>query len=74
MEKKQKKGVNQEIKELISNRLDIGQKKYKQDVPVNDQREYTQEALEELLDACVYLSAEILRIKRLKEDATRIHG
>ena len=74
MEKKEKKGVNQEIKELISNRLDIGQKKYKQDVPVNDHREYTQEALEELLDACVYLSAEILRIKRFKEDATRIHG
>tara|TARA_R100001163_G_scaffold56914_1_gene44703 strand:- start:591 stop:815 length:225 start_codon:yes stop_codon:yes gene_type:complete len=74
MEKKEKKGINQEIKELISNRLDTGQKKYKQDVPVNDQREYTQEALEELLDACVYLSAEILRIKRLKEDATRIHG
>tara|TARA_Y100001973_G_C5177898_1_gene323177 strand:- start:850 stop:1074 length:225 start_codon:yes stop_codon:yes gene_type:complete len=74
MEKKEKKGVNQEIKELISNRLDTGQKKYKQDVPVNDHREYTQEALEELLDACVYLSAEILRMKRLKEDATRIHG
>ena len=74
MEKKEKKGVNEEIKALISSRLDNGQKKYKQDVPVNDHREDTEEALEELLDACVYLSAEILRIKRLKEVATRIHS
>ena len=46
MEKKEKKGVNEEIKALISSRLDNGQKEYKQDVPVNDHREYTEEALE----------------------------
>jgi len=48
---------------MISDRLDLGQSKYNQDVPINDNRDFTQEALEELLDACVYLSAQILRIK-----------
>ena len=56
-------GINEEIKKMISDRLDLGQSKYNQDVPISDNRDFTQEALEELLDACVYLSAEILRIK-----------
>ena len=56
-------GINEEIKKMISDRLDLGQSKYNQDVPINDNRDFTQEALEELLDACVYLSAQILRIK-----------
>tara|TARA_R110002020_G_scaffold2069_1_gene9494 strand:+ start:278 stop:463 length:186 start_codon:yes stop_codon:yes gene_type:complete len=56
-------GINEEIKKMISDRLDLGQAKYNQDVPINDDRDFTQEALEELLDACVYLSRQILRIK-----------
>ena len=56
-------GINEEIKKMISDRLDLGQSKYNQDVPINDNRDFTQEELEELLDACVYLSAQILRIK-----------
>ena len=56
-------GINEEIKKMISDRLDLGQSKYNQDVPIEDNRDFTQEALEELLDACVYLSAQILRIK-----------
>lgn len=56
-------GINEEIKKMISERLDLGQAKYNQDVPIHDSRNFTQEALEELLDACVYLSAQILRIK-----------
>ena len=56
-------GINEEIKKMISDRLDLGQSRYNQDVPINDNRDFTQEALEELLDACVYLSAQILRIK-----------
>lgn len=48
---------------MISDRLDLGQSKYKQDVPLDDDRDFVQETLEELLDACVYLSAQILRVK-----------
>tara|TARA_R100000458_G_C8265645_1_gene240723 strand:- start:1219 stop:1383 length:165 start_codon:yes stop_codon:yes gene_type:complete len=48
---------------MIAQRLDLGQKRYNQDVPMEDNRDYTQEALEELLDGCVYLAAEILRYK-----------
>ena len=58
-----KKSTNEEIKEMIAQRLDLGQKRYNQDVPMEDNRDYTQEALEELLDGCVYLAAEILRYK-----------
>lgn len=61
--KKKEKGINEEIKQMISDRLDLGQSKYKQDVPLNDDRDFVQETLEELLDACVYLSAQILRVK-----------
>ena len=60
---KEEKGINEEIKKMISDRLDFGQAKYKQDVPIKDGRDYTQEALEELLDGCVYLAAERLRMK-----------
>ena len=48
---------------MISDRLDLGQSKYIQDVPLEDGRDFVQETLEELLDACVYLSAQILRVK-----------
>ena len=48
---------------MISDRLDLGQSKYNQDVPLEDGRDFVQETLEELLDACVYLSAQILRVK-----------
>ena len=68
MENKKEKGINEEIKKMISDRLDFGQGKYKQDVPINDNRDFTQEALEELLDGCVYLAAEILRLKNNKDN------
>lgn len=67
MENKKEKGINEEIKKMISDRLDFGQGKYNQDVPINDNRDFTQEALEELLDGCVYLAAEILRLKNNKD-------
>ena len=51
---------------MISDRLDLGQKRYNQDVPIKDNRDFTQEALEELLDGCVYLAAELLRYKKNK--------
>ena len=49
---------------MIADRIDLGQSKYNQDVPLEDGRDFVQESLEELLDACVYLSAQLLRIKK----------
>ena len=48
---------NQRILELISERLDIGAKKYGNQVPVDGSRDNLKESIEELLDLCVYLSA-----------------
>ena len=47
---------------MIEKRLDLGAKKYKSDVPLEDGRDFIRETLEELLDACVYLSGELLKL------------
>tara|TARA_A100001201_G_scaffold131159_1_gene117260 strand:- start:651 stop:809 length:159 start_codon:yes stop_codon:yes gene_type:complete len=52
---------------MISDRLDLGQRKYNQDVPINDNRDYTKEALEEVLDTMVYVAADIIRIIKNKK-------
>jgi len=53
---------NKRILKMIEKRLDIGAKKYKSDVPLDDGRDFIRETLEELLDACVYLSGELLKL------------
>lgn len=53
---------NQRILELISKRLDIGAKKYGNQVPVDGSRDNLKESIEELLDLCVYLSAVALEL------------
>ena len=54
---------NNHIISLIEERLEKGKREYKQEVDVNDGRDLMNEALEELLDACVYLSAQIIKVK-----------
>ena len=61
-------GHNKEIVSLIESRLEKGRREYKQEVDVFDGRDWTKEALEELLDACVYITAEILKIKKRSEN------
>tara|TARA_R100001082_G_scaffold47827_1_gene25620 strand:+ start:5553 stop:5747 length:195 start_codon:yes stop_codon:yes gene_type:complete len=61
-------GHNKEIVSLIESRLEKGRREYKQEVDVFDGRDWTKEALEELLDACVYITAEILKIKKRGEN------
>jgi len=56
--------MNDQIVEIIKKRLDVGAKKYGEELNVNDGREWLQETLEELLDGCVYLSANILKLKQ----------
>jgi hypothetical protein len=53
---------NKRILKMIEKRLDLGAKKYKSDVPLEDGRDFIRETLEELLDACVYLSGELLKL------------
>ncbi len=59
-----KKGNNREIISLIEDRLEKGKREYNQEVDVFDGREWIGEALEELLDACVYISAQLIQIKK----------
>jgi len=54
---------NNHIISLIEERLEKGKREYKQEVDVNDGRDWMNEALEELLDASVYLSAQIIKVK-----------
>ncbi len=54
---------NNHIISLIKERLEKGKREYNQEVDVHDGRDWMKEALEELLDACVYLSAQIIKIK-----------
>ena len=61
-------GNNKEIVSLIEERLEKGKREYKQEVDVLDGREWITEALEEVLDACVYLSAQLLLIKKRGSD------
>ena len=55
--------MNDKIVKLIEERLEIGAKKYSAELNVHDGRDWKVETLEELLDACVYLSAGIIQIK-----------
>ena len=55
--------MNNQILKLIAERLEIGKREYNDEVDIHDGREWVQEALEETLDACVYLSAKLLQIK-----------
>lgn len=55
------------IMELIQERLDKGKKEYKKELPINDGRDWLEEALLELLDAIVYLANKILLIRENKK-------
>jgi len=57
------KGTNERIVNLIAYRLEYGQSKYKQDMQLKDGRDMIEESLEELLDACVYIATELLKLK-----------
>ena len=54
--------LNDRIVQDIQNRLDKGAKKYGEPIRSSDPRNWLQEAYEELLDACVYMCAALLRL------------
>ncbi len=55
--------INEEVMKKIKSRLDEGAKKYGEEILIDDDREFVNEALEELLDACVYISCKIIQIE-----------
>ena len=59
--------INEEVLNLIKNRLDRGAKKYGEEILVTDKRDFTVESLEEILDACVYLACKLIQLKELKK-------
>ena len=56
--------MNKKILSMIEERLEKGKRQYGEQLEVDDGREWLEEALEELLDAIVYLTAELLLIKK----------
>ena len=55
-------GRNEEILKLVSERLQVGQLKYGKDIPKTDGRNWIKNALEEILDAMVYVGNVLLTI------------
>ena len=60
--------MNDKIIKLLKERLDIGAKKYGHENIISDDRDFTQEALEEVLDCMVYAACKLLEIKDLEGD------
>ena len=55
--------MNNRILDLIEERLELGQKKYGHENVENDGRNFTIEALEEILDCCVYVAAKLIEVE-----------
>ena len=64
-------GINNQIIELIKQRLDKGWEEYGREVPIRRERNLSNidEAVDEILDLTVYLTAYILELKADKEEA-----
>jgi len=63
-------GVNKKIITLIKERLDKGQEEYKREVPIQRERGLTnlEEAIDEVLDLTVYLTAYLLELEQDKQN------
>ena len=53
---------NKQLLIKLAERLELGQIKYGKDIPRDDGRKWTKEALEEILDAMVYIGNVLLTI------------
>ena len=59
--------MNEKIIKLITERIEKGKKEYVDEIDPYDGRDWEKEALEELLDGCVYLATAILKLKGKKK-------
>lgn len=55
--------MNKEIVKLIEQRIEKGKEEYDDEVNPWDGRDWTEEALEEILDGMVYIAIAILHIR-----------
>ena len=58
---------NVKVLQAVEERLNIGQVKYGQDIPVDDGRDWLQESIEEVLDTVVYLTNYLLILKEKRD-------
>ena len=60
---------NERVLKFVKDRLDLGQSKYKQAIPLNGEggRNNLKESLDEMFDLVVYLAAEILEMEDKKK-------
>ena len=59
--------MNDKILRLIQERLEIGAKKYGHENVISGDRDFINEALEEVLDCMVYASCKLIEIKEKNE-------
>ena len=64
--------MNNKILEMINTRLGIGERKYGHENVLSDGRDFTEEAVEELLDCTVYLAAQLIEIKENKQKESKM--
>jgi hypothetical protein len=64
----EEKNRNDKLLEYLGKRLEMGQLKYGKSIPRDDGREWVKEALEEILDAMVYVGNVLLTIQEDKEN------
>jgi hypothetical protein len=57
--------MNKEIVKLIEQRLEKGKREYADELDPEDGRDWIKESIEEMLDSCVYLATELLRIHNI---------
>jgi len=62
--------TNEKVLELVKERLELGQKKYGQDIPLKGEgnRDNLKESVEEILDLTVYLGAVLLEVKNERDE------
>ena len=60
---------NDKVLNLVKERLELGQKKYGQDIPLKSEggRDNLKESVEEILDLTVYLGAVLLEVKENRD-------
>ena len=63
-----KQSRNAKVLKLLEERLALGQLKYKQDIPIDDGRDWLQESLEEVLDSLVYITNYLLSVKNKRDN------
>ncbi len=60
--------MNSEIISMIKERLEKGKREYNEELDIHDGRDWVEEALEEVLDGLVYLTAKLLQIKEREKN------